>query len=176
MLDHPRIFFHQSVSEHNSVWLRVCACLHAWPSLLHLWKCNVWGCWSPGWQCIQQWKSEGLVLSPAYESTLPALQKPFICAQGLEMTKQPLLIAPDGTINKAMIHMGPVLTPFFTLQSLKPQGSSYLTPPLNSSSSSLYSLYHSSYQMLSDWPYSHTPNAKKYAIPYTAVPSWVNGL
>lgn len=25
MLDHPRIFFHQSVSEHNSVWF-MCVC------------------------------------------------------------------------------------------------------------------------------------------------------
>ncbi len=113
----------------------VCACvvrLCAWPCLLEPWKCNVWRCWSPGWQCIQQRKSEGLVLSPAYEGALPALKQPFICAQGLEMTMQPLLIAPDGAINKAMIHTGPVLTPFFTLQSLKPQGPPYLTPPLRS--------------------------------------------
>lgn len=137
MLDHPRIFFHQSVSEHNSVWfLCVCVCLRAWPCLLELGKCNVCRCWSPGWQCIQQWKSEGLVLSPAYEGALPALKQPFICAQGLEMTMQPLLIAPDGAINKAMIHTGPVLTPFFTLQSLKPQGPPYLTPPLRSPPSS----------------------------------------
>lgn len=133
MLDHPRIFFHQSVSEHNLVWFMcVCVRLCAWPCLLEHWKCNVWLCWSPGWQCIQQWKSEGLVLSPAYEGALPALKQPFICAQGLEMTMQPLLIAPDGAINKAMIHTGPVLTPFFTLQSLKPQGPPYLTPPLSS--------------------------------------------
>lgn len=52
------------------------------------------------------------------------------------MTMQPLLIAPDGAINKAMIHTGPVLTSFFTPQSVKPQGPSYLTPPLHSSSSS----------------------------------------
>lgn len=52
------------------------------------------------------------------------------------MTMQPLLIAPDGAINKAMIRTGPVLTSFFTPQSVKPQGPSYLTPPLRSSSSS----------------------------------------
>lgn len=99
-------------------------------------KSNGWRCWSPGWQCIQQWKSEGLVLSPAYEGALPALKQPFICAQGLEMTMQLLLIAPDGAINKAMIHTGPVLTPFFTLQSLKPQGPLYLMPPLRLTRSS----------------------------------------
>lgn len=76
------------------------------------------------------------MLSPAYERALPALKQPFICAQGLEMTMQPLLIASDGAINKAMIHTGPVLTSFFTLQSLKPQGPPYLTPPLRSQPSS----------------------------------------
>lgn len=45
------------------------------------------------------------------------------------MTMQPLLIAPDGAINKAMIHTGPVLTSFFTPRSFKPRGPSYLTPP-----------------------------------------------
>lgn len=119
------------------VYVFVCVCLwvcrhlrYTRPCLLEPWKCNVWHCWNPGWQCIQQWKSEGLVLSPAYEGALPALKQPFICAQGLEMTMQPLLIAPDGAINKAMIHTGPVLTSFFTLQSLNPQGPPYLTPPL----------------------------------------------
>ncbi|KAG7241461.1 hypothetical protein INR49_025662 [Caranx melampygus] len=48
--------------------------------------------------------------NPAYEGALPALKQPFICAQGLEMTMQPLLIAPDGAINKAMIHTGPPIT------------------------------------------------------------------
>lgn len=111
MLDHPRIFFHQSVSEHKSeqfmcVFVSRERSPRTWPCLLERCKCNVRCCWSPGWQCIQQWTSEGLVLSPAYEGALPALKQPFICAQGLEMTMQPLLIAPDGAINKAMIHTG----------------------------------------------------------------------
>lgn len=159
----------------------LCLCLHARPCLLELGKCSAWRCWSPGCQCVQQWKSEGLVLSPAYEGAFPALKQPFICAQGLEMTMQPLLIAPDGAINKAMIYTGPVLTLFFTLQSLTPQGPPYLMPPLcssPSSSSSSKSLYQNSgWSRCFHTDCTHIlqmPN--EYQISYTALHSRVNGL
>lgn len=123
---------------------------------------------------MEEW---GISVQPSIRGSPSRLKQPFICAEGLKMTMQPLLIAPDGAINKAMIHAGPVLTSFFTPQSLKPQGPSYLTPPLCSSSSSssqsvvprllpdVFILTALIFQM-----------PKNYTIPSTAAHSWVNGL
>lgn len=124
---------------------------------------------------MEEW---GISVQPGIRGSPSRLKQPFICAEGLKMTMQPLLIAPDGAINKAMIHTGPVLTSFFTPRSFKPRGPSYLTPPLCSSSSS------SSQPVVPALPARcfHTdcariPNAKKKCtIPSTAAHWWVNGL
>lgn len=123
---------------------------------------------------MEEW---GISVQPSVRGSPSRLKQLFICAERLKMTMQPLLIAPDGAINKAMIHMGPVLTSFFTPQSLKPQGPSYLTPPLRSSSSS--SSQSDVAQFLPDVFILTALIFQKTqydTIPSTAVHSWVNGL